>query len=75
MKKIELGQMITVLANIGVIAGILFLGYELRQNTLVSRAAALQSIAEKIIEWQTATALDDDWIRIITFLESDGSYA
>ena len=32
MKKIELGQIITILANIGVIAGIVFLGYELRQN-------------------------------------------
>jgi len=33
MKKIDLGQTITILANIGVIAGIVFLGYELRQNT------------------------------------------
>ena len=32
MKKIELGQTITILANIGVIAGILFLAFELRQN-------------------------------------------
>ncbi len=32
MKKIDLGQTITILANIGVIAGIVFLGIELRQN-------------------------------------------
>ena len=32
MKKIDLGQTITILANIGVIAGIVFLGFELRQN-------------------------------------------
>ncbi len=32
MKKIDLGQTITILANIGVIAGIIFLAFELRQN-------------------------------------------
>ena len=32
MKKIDLGQTITILANIGVIAGIIFLAVELRQN-------------------------------------------
>ncbi len=32
MKKIDLGQTVTILANIGVIAGIIFLAVELRQN-------------------------------------------
>ena len=32
MKKIDLGQTITILANVGVIAGIVFLGIELQQN-------------------------------------------
>ena len=32
MKKIDLGQAIGILANVGVIAGIVFLGMELRQN-------------------------------------------
>ena len=32
MNKIDLGQTIAVLANVGVIAGIVFLGIELRQN-------------------------------------------
>ena len=32
MKKLDLGQTITILANVGVIAGIIFLGLELRQN-------------------------------------------
>jgi hypothetical protein len=33
MQKIDLGQMIQILANIGVIAGIVFLAIELRQNS------------------------------------------
>jgi hypothetical protein len=32
MNKPELGQMIAILANVGVIAGIVFLGFELQQN-------------------------------------------
>ncbi len=32
MKKLDVGQTITILANVGVIAGIIFLGLELQQN-------------------------------------------
>ena len=32
MKKPDLGQTITIFANLGVIAGIVFLGIELQQN-------------------------------------------
>jgi len=43
MKKIDLGQAITILANIGVIAGIVFLGIELRQNSAAAELQAAQS--------------------------------
>ncbi len=33
MKKIDLGQTISILANVGVIGGIVFLAFELRQNS------------------------------------------
>ncbi len=50
MKKIELGQTITILANIGVIAGIVFLAFELRQNNQLmeaeSRAASNNRLTE-----------------------------
>ena len=59
MKKIDLGQAFSILANIGVIAGIVFLAIELRQNnrlldlqvraTYSSRA---NPIAELVIEQQ-----------------------
>jgi hypothetical protein len=48
VKKIDPGQMITILANIGVIAGIVFLGFELRQNTLAQRSAAYQEISRDV---------------------------
>jgi hypothetical protein len=37
MKKIDLGQMVTVLANLGVLAGILVLVYELNQTRDLAR--------------------------------------
>ena len=40
MKKLDLGQAIAILANIGVIAGIVFLGFELQQNNELLRAEA-----------------------------------
>ncbi len=40
MKKIDLGQTIGILANVGVIAGIVFLGFELRQNNSLLAAQA-----------------------------------
>ena len=40
MKKIDLGQTITILANLGVIGGILLLAYELRQNNAFMGAQA-----------------------------------
>ncbi len=63
------------LAALGVIVSLLFVGYEIRQNTNVARATAVQATADQILQWQTETALDPDWIRIITFLrEGNGGY-
>ena len=45
MKKIDLGQAINTLANVGVITGIVFLGFELRQNQTVGRAATRNEIS------------------------------
>ncbi len=44
MKKIDLGQIITILANFGVIAGIVFLGFELRQNNTLLKSQARSNL-------------------------------
>ena len=46
MKKIDLGQTITILANLGVIAGIVFLAVELQQNNQLMRAEAISTLLE-----------------------------
>jgi len=51
MKNINYGQTISVLANLGVIAGILFLAIEIRQNTRTAQASAYESLTSWIIEF------------------------
>jgi hypothetical protein len=46
MKKIELGQSISILANLGVIAGIVFLAVELQQNNSFLQAQAGYALSE-----------------------------
>ena len=48
MKPKKLNAWLTLIANFGVIAGLIFLGYEIRQNTTQLRAEALYSINEAI---------------------------
>lgn len=57
MKKIDLGQSIAIFANIGVIAGIVFLGFELQQNNELmeiearrTRAGAAEEAYRLIVE-------------------------
>jgi len=47
MKRIDLGQTIQILANIGVIAGIVFLAIEVRQANNAVKSSTLQAIAER----------------------------
>jgi hypothetical protein len=82
MKKIDLGQAITILANLGVIAGIVFLGFDLRQNTRSIQAAASQGITEAesqaVLEWvdhpdivvsfTKSELTDEEVIRLHSFL-------
>jgi len=45
MKKIDLGQTLTILANVGVIGGILFLAFEFRQSQSIALSEMDASIA------------------------------
>ena len=48
MKNIDLGQAITILANVGVIAGIVLLAYELNQNNQLMQVEARASSNERV---------------------------
>ena len=46
MKKLDFGQTVSILANVGIIAGIVFLGYELRQNNRLLQSEASVTYVE-----------------------------
>jgi hypothetical protein len=50
MKKIDLGQTIQILANVGVIAGIVFLAVELDQNSDQMTAQTRNNVAQSVID-------------------------
>ena len=60
MKKIDLGQAVQILANIGVIAGIFFLASELRQNTTASRLEAASTHLAGSYELDLLLATDEE---------------
>ena len=64
MKKIDLGQTFQVLANIGVIAGIAFLAYEMRQNTAEIRASTLNGMIGMSAQYLIDTSLDPEFQRL-----------
>ena len=60
MKNINIGQVIQIVANVGVIAGIVFLGYELRQNSEALDAQARYNHAEARSSFLFDLAANDD---------------
>ena len=67
MRNIDLGQTIGILANIGVIAGIVFLAYEIHQNTQAIQSASFQGYTDTTIDWLSdltnSEDLADIWYR------------
>ena len=60
MKKIDVGQTITILANLGVLAGILLLVYELNQNRQMMEAQTRHEVAQGIVDQLSELALNPD---------------
>jgi len=67
MKKIDLGQSITILANLGVLAGLVFLGIEIRQNTSIARANAYQENVRSLVAWRQGIAESEELTRSLGY--------
>jgi hypothetical protein len=64
MKKIDLGQTITIFANIGVIGGLIFVGFQLRQDRVIARIeSAIANNDSKISSLQLRAQNADVWVR------------
>ena len=60
MKKIDLGQAIQIIANVGVIAGIVFLAIELRQNNEYMAANARYDLLQNQVVMLDQIASSED---------------
>jgi hypothetical protein len=70
MKKIDLSQAVSILANIGVIAGIIFLAYELRQNTLATEITAAQNLVTNIGSRNIVVIESDEFAQVLLRAEA-----
>jgi len=64
MKKIDLGQVLTIIANAGVVAGLVFVGLQLRQDHLIARQQMAFTTADQSLYWaELATSNSELWFR------------
>ena len=66
MKKIDVGQTLSILANLGVIIGIVFLAIEIRNTTTQTGTAALQENVARVVEWHRQIATDEATAEVYT---------
>ena len=71
MKKVDLGQAIVIFANIGVIAGIVFLAFEIQQNTTQMRAEAALGSHQDLQRLNEAMYQDEEFAELIVRGEQD----
>ncbi len=71
MKKFDSGQTITILANVGVIGGILLLAYELRQNNLYLQEQARFNLFQNRVDANVLFAENAELARLWNWHEGD----
>lgn len=71
MKKPDLGQTISIFANLGVIAGIVFLGYEIRQNSFYLQEEARNTLFQNRLDGALRRGMDSDVARLMYWRETD----
>ena len=65
MKTSVLNEWLSLAASLGVIAGIVFLGVEIQQNTAVTRSAAAQDISDRSAEFFMRVAENSELARVV----------
>ena len=79
--KIDIKQTVEVIGLVSVVASLTFVGFEIRQNTVVARAQARDSISDKLINWELMVATDQAASEVWSKgnrgdpLERDGEYS
>lgn len=65
MDSDRLNRWLTLVANAAVVAGIVFLGLELRQNTEMMRAQSLTEMSQSLVHLMTLNVNDKDYVETL----------
>jgi len=65
-------QWLALVANLGVIASLVFLGFEVRQNTNIARASAYRENIQDIAEWRALFIADPELARLYGIYSREG---
>jgi hypothetical protein len=74
MEKIDLGQIIGIAANLGVLAGILLLVYELNQNRVMMQAQTRSAITDTGINIQLAAVGSTAYQQVIAKVQEGADF-
>lgn len=55
----------------GVIGSLLFVGFEIRENTRAVRGATIQAIADQSFQYNTELVQDENWMRLMAMVWED----
>lgn len=72
MKKIDFGQMITALANVGVIASLIFVGVQVRQQAAATRSATMLQLKDSWVQLNLASATSVELADAFQSVEEQG---
>jgi hypothetical protein len=70
MKNIGLGQIIQILANLGVLAGLVLLAFELDQNRQIMKAQIRHELAQVIVHQRMTMATDEGLTELVARVRS-----
>ena len=72
MKKIDLGQTITILANVGVIASLIFVGVQVSQEAAATRSATVLQLKDSWVQLNLAMATSVELAEAIQSVDEQG---
>ena len=72
MKKIDLGQTIAILANVGVIASLIFVGVQVQQGAIATRSATVLQLKDSWVQLNLASATSVELAEAFQSVETQG---
>jgi hypothetical protein len=73
MQLSKLNEWLTLLANVGVLVGIIFLALEMRQNTDMTRAQTRDAMTEKQLDFYSVVLENPEIAEVWTLMRNDPS--